>query len=1423
MATTESYTIPNTYSWKAPAGVTSVTVEAWGGGGAGGGATGRPAEGGGGAGGQYAIKVITVTPGNSYTVVVGAGGAGSTGNGTDGGDSSFSTSVVAKGGAGGAAATNNNTGGTAGVGSATGGVGSTVFAGGSGSDGGTSRGRNCTSGGAGGGGAGSSGVGGNASGNNAGTGTANGGGDGGAGISNSGSGNAGSNAGGGGGSACAENTTDESGGNGAAGMVNISYLLPGGMGSGVINTYYPGTASVAAGATSISLGAATGAGTPISAGDMLIIMQMQDATIDSTNTATYGKVSAANAGKYEYAIATSNVPLGGGTLTLSCATINAYTNAGYVAGSSGQHTFQVIRVPVFANATLNSTLTALAWNGSRGGVLAFDVTGVLNLNSAAVSVDGLGFRGGAARNETSGSGANTDYRTPVSNLANGSKGEGIAGTPYYVLTSANTLTTTGIEGYPNGSFARGAPANGAGGATDIDPANNDYNPGGGGGGNGGSGGQGGIGWCPGFTTTAPYYGCGISSLATSTNLGGSTGGIGGSPVAGLGATRLTMGGGGGAGTTNNATGANGALSTSGVPGGGIIMVRAGSISGTGTLTANGYSGDQTVANDGGGGAGAGGVIMVSAASGLGGLTAQANGGMGGSTLVPGLRVPNTTATPHGPGGGGGGGLIITSGATAAASAAGGSNGVSYNGGATTPFTNTTGSYGSTPGSIGIVNSGLTASSIPGVALGGTGCSGPDHLALQSSGSGLTCAASTLTVIACANAACSTLYTAGVTGTLSPTSGTPTVNWDATTGGAAGSGFVISSGSSSVTKSMQVATAGNVGLGVSTATPLPPNPTTCNFGTNPANNNCVFTANTAGFIFSNSATGSSYTIPPLYSGLINTAAGQPNATPLYLRAVQASTTNPAVCTPAIINSAASVNMSYTCNNPVFCQAVNLATINATTIARVGTTPVQVSMAFDANGSSLFTMHYDDVGQITLNASATVTPFSGATPVALSGSSNAFVVVPHHFGISGIPAGPFKAGNNFAPAASPYTTVTAYNGLATPTATKNFGLETAPESVTLSFTKCQPTGTNSSNGTFSGSVGTFASGVANATNLNWSEVGNGDLVATLTSGSYLGSGLTATGNTSMNVGGATCYNGGAGYVGRFMPDHFDTVVTPGMTCPTGLTCPTVIVANDQGFVYSGQGFTTNVYARNAAGGPTVNYDGTTNTSPNFAKQVTLTAWSAPGSTSPPAASASLLGSTIGAASFKQGTTYLGTPATPIYTFGTTPTTPTNIYIRAADGDATSLRVPAGSSVEGGIMVVSGRVYIANAYGSELLPLPLTAAVQYWNSTTGWVTSATDNVTQFNTNLSSSSGNVVASIVSGLSGISVVSPGVVTVSAGTAPFTLSPPGVAGSADISLNAPGYLLGGSNGAAINPSYPGRATFGVYKGSDEFIYRRENY
>ena len=98
----------------------------------------------------------------------------------------------------------------------------------------------------------------------------------------------------------------------------------GGTLGGVINTYYPATANAAAGAKSITVGASTGAAVPIAANDLLLIIQMQDAAINSTNTSSYGdgttgsgSTNLNNSGSYELVMATGPVPLAGGTVNFS--------------------------------------------------------------------------------------------------------------------------------------------------------------------------------------------------------------------------------------------------------------------------------------------------------------------------------------------------------------------------------------------------------------------------------------------------------------------------------------------------------------------------------------------------------------------------------------------------------------------------------------------------------------------------------------------------------------------------------------------------------------------------------------------------------------------------------------------------------------------------------------------------------------------------------------------------------------------------------------------------------------------------------------------------------------------------------------------------------------------------------------------------
>jgi uncharacterized repeat protein (TIGR01451 family) len=497
----------------------------------------------------------------------------------------------------------------------------------------------------------------------------------------------------------------------AVACATVSQAVPGNGLSGVLNTYYPGTANVAAGATSITVGTATGGPggvpTPIAAGNLLLVIQMQDASINDSNNVAYGNGSTGqgftalnSAGDYEFVTAQSSVGTGGGSVTISGAGVAGglvfpYHSAA-VSANAGQSTFQVIVVPQYTTASFSAATppTALAWNGSTGGVLALDTSGTLTLSGATVSVDGAGFRGGAGLQLIGNAGgSNADYRevapaayggTPVAGFG-APKGEGVAGTPFWVESGGTFVKTN--TGYPSGtlgtdgSMARGAPANGGGGGTDGNPPANDQNAGGGGGGNGGAGGFGGDSW--------------------NSNL--SLGGEGGTPFPAT-INSIAMGGGGGAGTRNNDGGDNQA--SGGATGGGIIIIRTFALSGIATLTANGINAYNATLNDAGGGGGAGGsIVVLSANGGEGGLTLQANGGNGGDAWI---IEPFTLGNRHGPGGGGGGGVVLVSGVPASISVTGGTNGLTENPGV---------SYGATPGAAGTSVTNASISSTSGTQSG----------------------------------------------------------------------------------------------------------------------------------------------------------------------------------------------------------------------------------------------------------------------------------------------------------------------------------------------------------------------------------------------------------------------------------------------------------------------------------------------------------------------------------------------------------------------------------------------------------------------------------------------------------------------------------------------------------------------------------
>ena len=120
--------------------------------------------------------------------------------------------------------------------------------------------------------------------------------------------------------------------------------------SAAVNTYFAGSGTPAAGTSAIALlaGAASQRGVAVNlvAGDLVLIMQMQDNT-------------GALAGNYEYAVVT----VGGGvgsTIQLASNLVNSYAQT-ITAASGIVRTFQVIRVPQYSTATLSGTIDVLPW------------------------------------------------------------------------------------------------------------------------------------------------------------------------------------------------------------------------------------------------------------------------------------------------------------------------------------------------------------------------------------------------------------------------------------------------------------------------------------------------------------------------------------------------------------------------------------------------------------------------------------------------------------------------------------------------------------------------------------------------------------------------------------------------------------------------------------------------------------------------------------------------------------------------------------------------------------------------------------------------------------------------------------------------------------------------------------------------------
>ncbi len=341
------------------------------------------------------------------------------------------------------------------------------------------------------------------------------------------------------------------------------------------------------------------------AGDKVLLIQMRGADIDVTNTASFGDITSLNsAGRYEFLT----------VMGISGSIIYTTTNPQFSYNITGQ--VQLVKVSYHtSNITIGAAgVTCPAWNGLTGGVVVIETTAALTF-AGNIDVSGRGFRGGNDLNAAWGcvAAGTYDYFYAIGSTLSGPKGEGIA---------AQFLTTSNGEG-------RGKAANGGG-------AGNNVNAGGGGGSNGAVGGFGGREWAS-CSGPSPLNTRGIGGLSMSTHYSNTI-------------NRIFMGGGGGSGHA----GANVSGGGQGANGGGIVILKANSINGTGSVLANGNNAVNVSGQWSGGGGGAGGTVLITYTTIAGIINVNANGGAGGPAYWP---------NQVGPGGGGSGGVLWISAAS----------------------------------------------------------------------------------------------------------------------------------------------------------------------------------------------------------------------------------------------------------------------------------------------------------------------------------------------------------------------------------------------------------------------------------------------------------------------------------------------------------------------------------------------------------------------------------------------------------------------------------------------------------------------------------------------------------------------------------------------------------------------------------------
>lgn len=631
----------------------------------------------------------------------------------------------------------------------------------------------------------------------------------------------------------------------------------------------------------------------------------------------------------------------------------------------------------------------------------------------------------------------------------------------------------------------------------------------------------------------------------------------------------------------------------------------------------------------------------------------------------------------------------------------------------------------------------------------------DHIELDHGGTA--CGADTVMVKACGNASCSVLYTGSVTATLSasPTTGASwSVNPVTFTGGQA---TVTLSGTTGTTYT----------LGASAGAP---NATVCVGG--PTAAPCQITFVSACFdaveVGRNPST-------PIYTKL----AG--NGFNLDVLAVSGN----------------AVNTKYKGTVSVSLVDPNAASGNCSDTNAGLTAAASITFGNSNNGRITVPFSYANAAK-----DVRVRIVSGTQPIC---SSDNFAIRPLHFALSTTsPLDPasnsLAAGANFDLTANPGVT-SGYTGTPMVDATRVFDHNGTAIPTTGLLTGAFPAAAGGTDaGTFQYlDVGTITFNADAVHDPDFTAVDNvkGDCVPVSTSN-------TATAGTYGNLYGCTIGSASLGPLGRFRPDHYEVnaTLTPACNGFTYMNQPRLGI----GFSITAASSTGSILSRYTTGG---NFSGLC--APNSCLATLAisgdnngTAVSIGGRLSP--ALPPLIWTS--GQYVASGTAYsfgrLASPDGPYDSFA--------LKTSIADVDGILITKLNGAVVTGAQSVLSnstrlrfGRMQIDNAYGSELLALPVNVSAQYWNGTY-YATNTLDDCTSIaNSSFSQAAGpgSIIATAIQG--------GGTLTTGKGSIILAKPSPTPTGKGSVDLSSTVTWLPGL----------GRETFGVY--GSKFIFLREIY